>query len=198
VSTSSLTSSTDPEPAAGQPQERSPDRPRLEIGRITRPHGVRGEVIVELVSNRPGRLVPRARLVAAGGTGASPVNLEVAHARPLGGDSARARAERLGVPVRWLVAFKGIDDRGTAESWRGATLCVDASDDEGELWVHRLVGCRVVDTAGTLLGVVAAVEANPAADLLVLGDGGLVPLSFVRGSDEGVIVADPPPGLLDR
>jgi ribosomal 30S subunit maturation factor RimM len=160
---------------------------------------VRGEVIVELVSNRPGRLVAGARLEAtADGTGASPVTVEVARARPLGGETSRVRAERLGVPVRWLVAFKGTDDRQAAERWRGAVLRADASSDEGELWVHRLVGCRVLDTAGALLGVVATVEANPAADLLVLEDGGLVPLSFVERCDEGVIVADPPPGLLDR
>jgi 16S rRNA processing protein RimM len=55
----------------------------------------------------------------------------------------------------------------------------------------------VRDRAGALLGSVVAVEANPAHDLLVLDGGALVPMVFVVSSDEGVVVVDPPDGLLD-
>ena len=66
------------------------------------------------------------------------------------------------------------------------------------LWVHELVGSRVVTTAGRLVGTVSAVEANPASDLLVIGEGILVPLRFVvaRG-DDGSVTVDVPDGLLE-
>ena len=73
---------------------------------------------------------------------------------------------------RWLVRFEGVDDRTAAEALarRGAHRrpLLDAA--EGELWVHELVGRTVRDRTGTDLGVVVAVEANPAHDLLVLDD----------------------------
>ncbi len=56
----------------------------------------------------------------------------------------------------------------------------------------------VEDTAGTELGTVVSVEANPASDLLVLDGGGLIPLRFVVESVPGTrITVDLPDGLLD-
>jgi len=71
-----------------------------------------------------------------------------------------------------------------------------------ELWVHEVVGAEVVDAHGHALGTVAAVEANPAHDLLVLEDGALIPVTFVveHAADErgaGRVVVDIPDGLLD-
>ena len=51
------------------------------------------------------------------------------------------------------------------------------------IWVHELVGATVRDTAGTALGVIASVEANPASDLMVLESGGLIPVRFVTAHD---------------
>ena len=71
---------------------------------------------------------------------------------------------------------------------------------EGEddtLWVHELVGAEVYDKDGRYYGAVTEVEANPASDLLVLGDGRLVPLAFVVESSTGRVVVDVPAGLLD-
>ena len=68
----------------------------------------------------------------------------------------------------------------------------------GTLWVHELVGATVESSDGRELGVVAAVEANPASDLLVLADGGLVPLRFVVSHEPGQrVVVDVPDGLFD-
>ena len=53
------------------------------------------------------------------------------------------------------------------------------------LWVHELVGATVRDAAGTALGTVASVEANPASDLMVLESGGLIPVRFVTAHDAG-------------
>ena len=63
--------------------------------------------------------------------------------------------------------------------------------------MHALIGAEVVDVAGRAHGRVASVEANPASDLLVLGDGRLVPLAFVVESSTGRVVVDVPAGLLD-
>ena len=151
------------------------------MGRIARPHGLRGEVVVDLVSNRPERrLAPGSVLSWPGG------ELEVVSARPHQG--------------RWLVEFAGIVDRDGAERVRGAVLSAPALGEEEDdvLWVHELVGAEVVDTTGRSHGRVEAVEANPASDLLVLAGERLVPLVFVvTRRPDGTVVVDPPAGLLD-
>jgi 16S rRNA processing protein RimM len=149
----------------------------LEVGRVVRPHGIRGEVIVELVTNRTERLAPGSRLRSGGG------DLEVVASRPHKG--------------RFIVAFAGIADRDAAEALRGEVLRAEPIHDPEALWVHELVGSVVVDTAGRDHGTVAAVEANPAADLLVLSSGALVPVTFVVATETGRVVIDPPAGLLD-
>jgi 16S rRNA processing protein RimM len=151
----------------------------LELGRVGRPHGVRGEVVVTLHTDRSERTTPGAVLRAGDRT------LVVVSARPHQG--------------RWLLRFEGITDRDGAEELRGATLVGEPIDDpgEGRIWVHELVGDQVRDVHGTTLGRVAEVQANPAHDILVLDDGVLVPMVFVVDRQPGVLVVDPPDGLLD-
>jgi 16S rRNA processing protein RimM len=100
---------------------------------------------------------------------------------------------------RWIVQFEGIFDRTQAESLRGLELEAEAVDVPGALFVHELVGARVSDVTGADLGLVSAVEANPASDLLVLESGGLIPLRFMTAHDRaaGTIQVDIPEGLLD-
>jgi 16S rRNA processing protein RimM len=100
---------------------------------------------------------------------------------------------------RWIVQFEGILDRSEAERLRGLELEAEPVEVPGTLWVHELVGAIVRDVAGTELGTVDAVEANPASDLLVLDGGGLIPLRFVTEHDAaaGTLVVDIPEGLLD-
>ena len=149
----------------------------LEVGRIVKPHGIRGEVIVELVTNRTERVATGSVLATPSGS------LEVERSSPHQG--------------RWIVAFAGVADRNQAEALRGTRLSAEPIDDEGELWVHALIGAEVVDVAGRAHGRVESVEANPASDLLVLGDGRLVPLVFVVESSPERVVVDVPAGLLD-
>ena len=144
---------------------------------MVKPHGLRGEVVVDLSTNRPERLAAGSRLSTERGL------LTVERASPH--------------HHRWIVAFAGVHDHAAAEELRGTVLQAEALDDPDELWVHQLVGSQVVDVAGTVLGAVVAVEANPASDLLVLDGGGLVPLRFVLSSEPGRLVVDPPAGLLD-
>jgi 16S rRNA processing protein RimM len=146
----------------------------LEVGRVVKPHGLKGEVVVDLITNRPDRLVPGARFE----------ELEVVAVKPH--------------QHRWIVLFAGRSTREDAEALRGRVLRAEPLEDDGSaLWVHELIGAAVVDTAGATLGTVTAVEANPASDLLVLDGGGLIPLRFVVDHEDGKVVVDPPEGLLD-
>ena len=151
---------------------------RLEVGRIHTPHGLKGDVIVSLLTNHTERLDPGTRLWADG------EDLQVVRSAPH--------------QHRWIVAFAGVSHRDRADALRGRTLFAEPLDDADELWVHQLIGCQVQDLAGASHGTVELVEANPASDLLVLDSGVLVPLHFiVDRSMPGVLVVDTPPGLLD-
>ena len=71
-------------------------------------------------------------------------------------------------------------------------------DDPDTLWVHELIGCTVRSADGVDRGVVESVMDNPAADLLVLDSGALVPMVFVVGSPrDGVIHVETPDGLFE-
>ena len=100
---------------------------------------------------------------------------------------------------KWIVHFDGIDVREVAVGWRGVVLRAEAVDDDADdaMWVHELVGSSVVLLDGTVVGTVQEVEANPAADLLVLDTGALVPVVFITSQSEGRIEIDPPEGLFD-
>lgn len=168
----------------------------LTVGRVVRPHGVHGEVVVDVRTDEPeDRYAVGAVLITEDPSGA-PGTLTVAGRRPHQG--------------RLIVAFEGIGDRDAAEALRGVLLQVDSAQvapprDPEEFHDHRLVGLAVVTPAGERVGEVVRIDHAPAADLLVVGRAGgrtaLVP--FVAAMvpevdlDGGRIVIDPPPGLLD-
>lgn len=151
----------------------------LDVGRVVRAHGLRGEVVVDLWSDRMERLAPGSVLSTDRG------DLEVRSSRPHQG--------------RHLVELVGVVDRGGAERLRGLVLRAPPLEESGVLWVHELVGAEVVTPDGRVLGRVEAVEPNPASDLLVLEGGGLVPLRFVTDHLPGErVTVDVPEGLLDE
>ena len=152
---------------------------RLEVGRIGRAHGLSGELAVTFTSDREERLTPGSVLYA------EERRLVVTASRPH--------------QHRWLVTFEAVSDRNAAEALLGVVLTADPIPitDDGELWIHDLVGSEVRDPAGLRLGEVIAIEANPASDLLVLDGDRLVPLTFLVDRAPGVLVVDVPAGLLD-
>jgi 16S rRNA processing protein RimM len=155
------------------------DDARLEVGRIGRAHGLRGEVVVTPLSNIVARFERGATLWIDG--------------------SPRVVASSRPNQHRYVIRFEGVDDRNGAELLRNKVVEAEPLADapEGELWVHELIGSQVRDREGAVLGSVVAVEANPAHDLLVLDGGALVPMVFVVSSENGVVVIDPPDGLFD-
>jgi 16S rRNA processing protein RimM len=156
-----------------------PDEPvLLEVGRVGKAHGLRGEVHVVAVTNVAGRFAPGSELVVG------ELPLVVRASRPAGSG--------------FVVRFDGIDDRNAAEALRGARVraaALDAAD--GEVFAHEVIGAEVRDRAGMRLGRVEAVQANPAHDLLVLEGGTLIPVVFVVEQSASVVTVDVPEGLLD-
>jgi 16S rRNA processing protein RimM len=163
---------------------------RLVVGRVVRPHGIRGEVVVDSATDRP------AQRFRAGAVLQSPEGeLTVLAARPHSG--------------RWLLSIDAVVDRTSAERLRGAELAVDVvdleADAEPDAWYDaQLVGLAVRDESGAI-GSVAAVEHGPGQDLLVidLTGCGRVRLPFVAALVPQVDVAAGwvqvvlPPGLVD-
>ena len=85
--------------------------PLLEVGRVVKPHGVRGEVVVDLVSNRPEQRLGEGSVLES-----DRGPLEVVTSRPHQG--------------RWIVAFAGVAVRNDADALRGATLSAEALDED--------------------------------------------------------------------
>jgi 16S rRNA processing protein RimM len=157
----------------------------LEVGRVARPHGLQGEVVVALVTTRDERLAPGSALDCAG--------------RPLLVESSQPVPGPVGpTGGRWLVRFTGIDSREAAESLAGSVLRAEpVAHAEDGFFVHELIGAEVVESSGQSRGTVVAVEANPASDLLVLDSGALVPVRFVVASGPGRLTVEVPPGLFE-
>ena len=149
----------------------------LEVGQITKPHGLKGEVIVKLSTNHNERLDPGTVL----NTDRGPITVESSSPHQHG----------------WIVRFDTIATREEADAARGLMLRAEPLEKPDELWVHELIESEVIDTVGTVLGRCVAIEANPASDLIVLDGGGLIPLRFVTAHEPGKVTVDPPAGLLE-
>ncbi len=156
----------------------------LEVGRVARPHGLQGEVVVALVTTLDERLAPGSALDCGGR------QLVVERAQPVPGRAGPTAG-------RWLVRFAGIDSREAAEKLAGALLRAEATPSDEGLFVHELIGAEVVESSGQSRGTVVAVEANPARDLLVLDSGALVPVRFVVASEPGRLIVEVPAGLFE-
>lgn len=150
----------------------------LEVGRIGRAHGVRGALVVRIDSDRPERVAPGARLHDG--------------QRWLTVVSARKQPQH-----RWVVQFEEITDRTAAETMQGRTVSGEPIVDPDALWVHELIGTRVVDQHGVDRGCCVAVLDNPANDLLELDAGHLVPVTFIVDVVDGVVHVDVPDGLFE-
>jgi len=156
----------------------SVERPTLEVGRIVKAHGLRGQVQVDLWSDRTERLTVGTTLFSDRG----PLVVEAAAAHQ----------------ARFIVRFDRITTREEADEWRGVVLSAPRLEDDSVIWIDQLFGAEVVDSTGVARGVVVDVEANPASDLMVLDSGVLVPLTFVVTLEPNTrVVIEAPEGLFE-
>jgi 16S rRNA processing protein RimM len=154
------------------------ERATLEVGRIVKAHGLRGQVQVDLWSDRVERLAVGTTLQSDRGP------LVVLAAAPH--------------QARFIVTFDRIDSREEADRWRGTVLSAPRIHDDSVIWIDQLFGAEVIDATGAHRGKVVDVEANPASDLMVLDSGALVPLTFVTSLDANRrVVIDAPEGLFE-
>jgi 16S rRNA processing protein RimM len=98
---------------------------------------------------------------------------------------------------RVVARFENIDDRTEAERWTNVELFAAPIDDPNALWVHDLIGQQVVDQRGIVRGECVMILANPAAEILELDSGSLVPSNFIVSVSDGVISVEVPEGLFE-
>jgi len=154
------------------------ERSTLEVGRIVKAHGLRGQVIVDLWTDRHERLAQGVELSTDRG--------------PLLVMAAAAHQNR------FIVSFDRINSREDADAWRGVVLSAPRIEVDDVIWIDQLFGAEVYDETGERRGVVVDVESNPASDILVLDNGALVPLTFVTNVEANTrIDVDVPEGLFE-
>ena len=174
--------------------DRSADRL---VGRIVKPHGIRGELVVEPRTDSPEIRFAVGTVLSANLRDGSKRDLTVAAARPHAG--------------RLLVVVDGVEDRDGAELLRGTLLLAPEADlpptgDPDEFYDHELEGLAVFTADGTRIGVIAEVLHGGGSDLLLVHreGGGEVLVPFVSqivpevDVRAGRVVIDPPEGLLDE
>ncbi len=149
----------------------------LEVGRVAKPHGLRGEVIVSLSTDRTERLDVGSVLE----TDRGPLTVVSAHPHQ----------------HRWRVQFEGFASREDVEPLHGLVLRAEPVDDPDVWFIHDLIGCEVVLPDGTTVGTCTAIAENPAYDMVEIDGSALIPMPFVTAVDDTTITIDPPDGLLD-
>jgi 16S rRNA processing protein RimM len=166
---------------------------QVSIARIGKPHGIRGEVTVQVLTDAPeDRFIPGAVLDVEGIKGVSQLTIE----------SARWNKQIL------LLAFEEIADRNEAETLRGGRLMINpveagAAENPDEFFEHELKGLRIIDK-GADIGEITGLRTGAAQDLLVADiEGREVLIPFVAqivrevDVDGGRAVVDLPAGLTD-
>ncbi len=163
------------------------------VGRVRKPHGVRGEVLIEVLSDNPDRFHRGAEIIVTGPTFARRV-LSISSVRP----------HRGGL----LVLFEALEDRDDVGALRGADLMVEAGAvrdaPSGSYYYFDLVGRACHDRKAGDLGEIVAVRENGGGLLLEIRDEErIVLVPFVR---EYLVSIDPadrpiefdlPEGLLE-
>jgi len=172
---------------------------RLVVGRLRKPHGLKGEVAVFPLTDAPADVfVPGRRLTMVDVAGQpADVVLEVERAR--------------GYHREWLLKFAGLDSRTALEAlprWRGLFVTVPETElpppEDGEVYLHELVGFAVAGTDGTPMGLVSDVLELPSGVTLeIQGPKREFLMPFVKefvGPIDRVarrMVITPPEGLIE-
>lgn len=164
------------------------------VGRIARPHGLRGQVVVNPETDFPGeRFHPGAELFVNRAGQAEPITITTVRFQQ----------------ARPVIGLRGVEDLTAAAGLAGVELRVPidrlAALPPDTFYRHDLIGCTVETTAGSVIGRVDDVEGTMGGSRLVVTPRGggelLVPLAATICTviDPGAkrIVIDPPDGLLE-
>lgn len=159
---------------------------------MVKAQGLRGEVKIQTLSQQPENFAHYPKLTLVSKARRTPTDFTVLGQR-IQGDCV-------------IVTLAGIGDRNQAESLVGCTVHLERSllppVGEDEFYWHQLEGLAVVTVDGVQLGKIESIFSNGAQDIVVVRQGHreyLIPLtrSIVQRQNEGELVIDPPPGLLE-
>lgn len=170
------------------------------VGRVRKAHGIRGELVIEPLTDAPDAVFAPGRRLFAGTVHGDPAPDErvliVEESRPFKGGG-------------WIVAFEGFLDRNEAERWRERYVLAPRADldpiGENEVYIHDLLGLEVVlQSSGERVGEVTDVYEVPQGVMLdVRREKGSVLVPFrpevVQRVDLDArrVFIDPPEGLIE-
>jgi 16S rRNA processing protein RimM len=171
------------------------------VGRVRRAHGIRGELVVETLTDAPDAIFAAGRRVFVGTSDGA-----LAHDAPQL-SIVRSSPFKGGL----IIAFEGIETRSDAQRWRDRTFLVPENEvappSDDEIWVHDLVGMRVFHSSGDEqeIGEVTEVFDLPQGLVMEVARSGAKPvlLPFDEhtvtevDSEHRVIRVDPVEGLID-
>ncbi len=166
---------------------------RVIIGRLRKPHGLRGEMVLEVLTDHPeARFYPGAVVFV----GPRQVPLTVRSVRPFGEQGL-------------LIAFEGYPDRSAVEVLRNQWLTIAADEvaapqTDDEYYDFEVLGLQVVTEAGQVLGTLVEILETGANDVFIVepedGPQILLPVTeeVIRAFDfeSGRVVVRSLPGLL--
>jgi len=164
------------------------------IGKIVKPHGIRGEVKVYSFSEQPENFKHYKKVVLQETAGSGPEIYTVAKSREQG---------KLAI-----LKLEGVSTREAAEALKGSTVWIEKAYfpklGPDEYYWHQLKGLVVLTESGRDLGKVSKLFSTPAHDIMVVTGGGreyLIPATkeIINKIDDrsGRVIITPPPGLLD-
>lgn len=163
------------------------------IAKIAKPHGIRGEVSADVLTDFPERFEALETVVAL---------LPNGERRDLKIEKFRFQNDRV------LLKFEGFDSMDSAETLRGAEICIHESEavplEEGEFYDWQLEGCAVETIEGEKLGAVKELMRTGATEILVVTGSEkefLIPFAEAICTEidieNKIIRVDAPDGLLD-
>ena len=162
------------------------------LGKVTKPHGIKGEVKVYPYSREPGSFIQYSRVLLGSSSNAIPVEYRI----------ERARIQNNLV----LLQLEGCDNRNDAEGLVNSLVYVHENElpepDEDEFYLRDLEGRKMVTDQGQTIGIVSDILINGSQDLLKVTDGKqeyIIPLvpEFLVSIDENEVRVSLPPGLLE-
>lgn len=169
--------------------------PFLIVAEVLKPHGVRGEVRVRLLTDFPERIPDLKALYL----GTDPtINKATAY------DLERVRLQ----DDYGILKFKGLDNRDDVENWRGLFLMIETTNavplDDDEFYTYQLIGMTMITEAGLVIGTIKDIMETGANDVYIVQGSEYgeilipeVPDLFVElDFDEGVVTVRLPEGLL--